>query len=257
MKSTASQLASLRYKRPYWMLHLQGADNWRIYEVIHEPNHARTEMLYQSWLGGLDRPYTRPRCMATQPVWLEKKRHEIELPRLQGPATQLEHYYLDWYRQYDTYGGQRKPTGEDLNVAFDLVQRPLDLSYACKLLDLCRNRYNVHLTEDAFLIFLDACKRVDRLDVAKYALENAEDLGFWHVDEESRRYIESDGKEGAAATTQPKADTKAPASAKPAAEESEEERLLREMEEEERRLAAELESLEAEAAAQDPKKKSK
>ena len=234
------------------MLFLQDheTDNWRIYEVIHEPGHARTEMLYQSWLGGLDRPYTRPRCMATQPVWLQKKRHEMKIPRLQGAATELEQYYLEWHNQFDSFAGRRRPKAEDLNIAFDLVSRPLDLSYTCKLIDMCRNRYNVHLAEDSFTIFLDACVRVDRIDVAKYAMENAEDLGFWRVDENCRKFLNGEqnwyrlADKGIGATPGVSADEQV-AKAAPA-DETEEERLLRELEEEERKLQEELEKAEKE-----------
>ncbi|KPI88500.1 hypothetical protein ABL78_2396 [Leptomonas seymouri] len=182
-------LASLRYRRPYWMLFLKGADNWKIYTVIQQPDHQRTEMLYQAWLGGLDRPYVRPKCMAHQPVWLSKKRHLLQKARLEGPETALEKYVLEWHKKFHSFRGSERPTMEDLHTAFDLVERPLDLSYACQLLNQCRNLYYVRLNDDSFEVFLEACLRVDRKDCATYALEHAEELGFWHVSDNCRRYV--------------------------------------------------------------------
>ncbi|KAG5509162.1 hypothetical protein JKF63_06171 [Porcisia hertigi] len=182
-------LASLRYRRPYWMLFLKGADNWKIYTVIQQPDHQRTEMLYQAWLGGLDRPYVRPKCMAHQPVWLSKKRHALQKARLEGPETSMEKYVLEWYKRFHSFEGTERPTIEDLHIAFDLVERPLDLSYACQLLNQCRNHYYVRLGDDSFEIFLEACLRVDRKDCASYALEHADALGFWNVSDNCRRYL--------------------------------------------------------------------
>ncbi|AIN96857.1 hypothetical protein LPMP_151350 [Leishmania panamensis] len=187
--TTQAFLASLRYRRPYWMLFLKGADNWRIYTVIQQPDHQRTEMLYQAWLGGLDRPYVRPKCMAHQPVWLSKKRHLLQKARLEGPETSMEKYVLEWYKKFHSFQGTERPTVEDLHTAFDLVERPLDLSYACQLLSQCRNHYYICLVEDSFEIFLEACLRVDRKDCASYALEHADELGFWHVSDNCRRYL--------------------------------------------------------------------
>ncbi|GET87329.1 hypothetical protein, conserved [Leishmania tarentolae] len=182
-------LASLRYRRPYWMLFLKGADNWKIYTVIQQPDHQRTEMLYQAWLGGLDRPYVRPKCMAHQPVWLSKKRHLLQKARLEGPETSMEKYVLEWYKKFHSFQGTDRPTAEDLHTAFDLVERPLDLSYACQLLNQCRNHYYIRLSDDSFEIFLEACLRVDRKDCASYALQHADELGFWHVSGNCRRYL--------------------------------------------------------------------
>jgi hypothetical protein len=182
-------LASLRYRRPYWMLFLKGADNWRIYTVIQQPDHQRTEMLYQAWLGGLDRPYVRPKCMAHQPLWLSKKRHLLQKARLEGPETAVEKYVLEWYKKFHSFQGSERPTAEDLHTAFDLVERPLDLSYACQLLNQCRNVYYIRLSDDSFEVFLEACLRVGRKDCAAYALEHAEELGFWHVSDNCRRYV--------------------------------------------------------------------
>ncbi|CBZ25154.1 conserved hypothetical protein [Leishmania mexicana MHOM/GT/2001/U1103] len=182
-------LASLRYRRPYWMLFLKGADNWKIYTVIQQPDHQRTEMLYQAWLGGLDRPYVRPKCMAHQPVWLSKKRHLLQKARLEGPETSMEKYVLEWYRKFHSFRGTDRPTAEDLHTAFDLVERPLDLSYACQLLNQCSNHYYIRLSDDSFEIFLEACLRVDRKDCASYALQHADELGFWHVSDNCRRYL--------------------------------------------------------------------
>lgn len=192
MQLTTQRLASLRYRRPYWMLFLKGVDNWKIYTVIHQPDHQRTEMLYQAWLGGLDRPYVRPKCMAHQPVWLTKKRQLLQKARLQGPETHLEKFVLEWYQQFHSFQGTQRPTAEDLHAALDLVERPLDLSYACQLLHQCRNHFNIRFGEDTFLIFLEACLRVGRKDCAVYALENREALGFWHVDGNCEKYLKGE-----------------------------------------------------------------
>lgn len=191
MKSTASVLASLRYRRPYWMMFLSNVnvDNWQIYTKIHEPDHQRHEMLYQTWLGGLDRPYTRPKCMAHQPTWLAKKRHLMRRPKLDGAETPLEKYVLEWHKKFRSFEGTVRPSADDLHIAFDLVDRPLDLSYACQLLHHCRNTNNIRLDDDSFEIFLEACIRVDRKDVAKYAFENAEALGFWNVSDNCKKYL--------------------------------------------------------------------
>ncbi|EAN98429.1 hypothetical protein C3747_204g38 [Trypanosoma cruzi] len=182
-------LASLRYRRPYWMLFLKDVDNWKIYTVIQQPDHQRTEMLYQAWLGGLDRPYTRPKCMANQPLWLSKKRHILRKDRLDGPETPLEKYVLEWHKRFHSFQGTERPTVDDLHTALDLVERPLDLSYAFQLLNQCRNVNNIRFAKDTFLVFLEACLRVDRKDCALYATENAEALGFWHIEEDYRRYL--------------------------------------------------------------------
>lgn len=189
LRHSRTGLASLRYRRPYWMLFLKGIDNWKIYTVIQQPDHQRTEMLYQAWLGGLDRPYVRPKCMAHQPAWLSKKRHILQKSRLEGPETSLEKYVLEWRKRFHSFQGTERPTPDDLHTAFDLVERPLDLSYACQLLHQCRNVNNIRLDEDSFLILMEACIRVDRKDCARYALEHAEALGFWHIDEDCRRYL--------------------------------------------------------------------
>ncbi|CAC9473379.1 mitoribosomal protein mS63 [Leishmania donovani] len=189
LSTSQALLASLRYRRPYWMLFLKGADNWKIYTVIQQPDHQRTEMLYQAWLGGLDRPYVRPKCMAHQPVWLSKKRHLLQKARLEGPETSMEKYVLEWYKKFHSFQGTDRPTAEDLHTAFDLVERPLDLSYACQLLNQCRNHYYIRLSDDSFEIFLEACLRVDRRDCANYALEHADELGFWNVSDNCRRYL--------------------------------------------------------------------
>jgi hypothetical protein len=191
MNRSSPLLASLRYRRPYWMLFLRGVDNWKIYTVIHQPEHQRTEMMYQAWLGGLDRPYTRPKCMAHQPLWLQKRRHELKKNRLDGAETTLERYVLEWYRKYFSFAGKDRPEIDELHTVFDLVVTPLDLSYACQLLRHCRNRFNVRLSPETFLIFLEACLRVDRRDVAQYGLENADTLGFpLPVPEDCRKYLE-------------------------------------------------------------------
>ncbi|EPY39342.1 hypothetical protein AGDE_04586 [Angomonas deanei] len=192
MKRNSALLASLRYRRPYWMLFLNDADNWKIYTVIQQPDHQRTEMLYQAWLGGLDRPYVRPKCMAHQPVWLTKKRHLLQKARLDGAETPLEKYVVEWHKRFRSFQGKERPTADDLHTAFDLVERPLDLSYACQLLNECRNTNNVRFDENTFFIFLEACLRVDRKDCAQYALENAEKLGFWYIDENCRKYLDGE-----------------------------------------------------------------
>lgn len=186
---TPSLLASLRYRRPYWMLFLKGVDNWKIYTVIQQPDHQRTEMLYQAWLGGLDRPYVRPKCMAHQPVWLTKKRHLLRKARLQGPETHLEKFLLEWYQRFHCFQGAQRPSPDDLHTAFDLAERPLDLSYACQLLHQCRNHFNIRLGEDSLEIFLEACLRAGRKDCAVYALENCSTLGFWHVGKDVAKFI--------------------------------------------------------------------
>ncbi|RNF15294.1 uncharacterized protein Tco025E_05564 [Trypanosoma conorhini] len=189
LRGSLQSLASLRYRRPYWMLFLKNVDNWKIYTVIQQPDHQRTEMLYQAWLGGLDRPYTRPKCMANQPLWLSKKRHILRKDRLDGPETPLEKYVLEWYRRFHSFQGTERPTADDLHTALDLVERPLDLSYAFQLLNQCRNINNIRFAKDTFLVFLEACLRVDRKDCAVYAAEHAEALGFWHIDEDHLRYL--------------------------------------------------------------------
>lgn len=189
LRASPALLASLRYRRPYWMLFLKGADNWKIYTVIQQPDHQRTEMLYQAWLGGLDRPYVRPKCMAHQPVWLSKKRHLLQKARLDGPETAVEKYVLEWQKKFHSFQGTERPTAEDLHTAFDLVERPLDLSYACQLLNQCANHFYIRLADDSFEVFLEACLRVDRKDCATYALEHAEELGFWHISDNCRRYV--------------------------------------------------------------------
>lgn len=189
LRCSATFLASLRYRRPYWMLFLKGVDNWKIYTVIQQADHQRTEMLYQAWLGGLDRPYVRPKCMAHQPVWLTKKRHLLRKARLQGPETHLEKFVLEWYQRFHSFQGTQRPSPDDLHTAFDLVERPLDLSYACQLLHQCRNHFNIRLGEDSLEIFLEACLRVGRKDCAEYALEQSSALGFWHVGDAVAKFI--------------------------------------------------------------------
>jgi hypothetical protein len=189
MRRTAVRAASLRYARPYWMLFLEDCDNWKIYTVLDKPEHQRIEMSYQAWLGGLDRPYVRPRCMATQPLWLEKKRHALRAPELQGPETSLERYVLQWEEKFHSFRGTLRPTAEDMHIAFELVERPLDLSYALRVLDWCRNENDIHFAKESFTLFLEACLRVDRKDVAKEALANAAKLGFWHVDPDVVKYL--------------------------------------------------------------------
>ena len=192
LQSTSVLGASLRYRRPYWMMFLQNkdVDNWRIYTVINQPEHQLIEQLHQSWLGGLDRPYTRPKCMAHQPLWLEKKRHNLKKARLDHTETSLERYVLEWHQKFHSFKGTLRPQPDDLVTAFDLVERPLDLSYACQLLSECRNEFNIRLEKECFQVFLEACLRVDRRDVAEYALENAEELGFWFVDANCRKFVE-------------------------------------------------------------------
>jgi hypothetical protein len=269
LSRTNLRAASLRYRRPYWMLHLQGADNWRIYvQLPKDAGHQRVEMEYQAWLGGLDRPYVRPRCMAFQPLWLEKKRHMLQRPDLQDPQTPLERYVLDWQAKFFSFKGTLRPTVEDMHVAFDLVERPLDLSYAIQILGWCRNVNDIHFARDSFEIFLEACLRVDRKDVAVAALQTHEKLGFWHVDPQIRAFLEgrtesykaapkADGRvssraadvapaaapaaqaaTGVAAAAAPDAAASAAAAAL-SEEEAALEAELRALEEEERRLAAE------------------
>jgi hypothetical protein len=189
LKRSPALQASLRYKRPYWMMHLRAADNWRIYVDMPKPEHQRTEMAHQAWLGGLDRPYARPRCMATQPLWLAKKRFALRRPKLQGAETSLERYVLDWRERFFAFRGWERPTPDDLHVAFDLVERPLDLSYAITILNYCRNDSDIHFAEESFTIFTEACLRVDRRDVAEAALADAAKLGFWHVDADVRKFL--------------------------------------------------------------------
>lgn len=174
------------------MLFLKGVDNWKIYTVIQQPEHQRTEMLYQAWLGGLDRPYVRPKCMAHQPVWLIKKRYMLKKSRLDGAETDLEKFVLEWEQKFHSFQGQQRPTPEDLHAALDLVQRPLDLSYALQLLGQCRNHFNIRFAEDTFVIFLEACLRVGRRDCAEYALQQREPLGFWHIDDNCQRYLKGE-----------------------------------------------------------------
>ena len=190
LRPTRPAAASLRNYRPYWMLHMQNIDNWKIYVEMRKPEHQRIEMSYQAWLGGLDRPYMRPRCIATQPLWLEKKRHQLKLPNLQGPETALERYMLQWEEKFDSFRGTLRPTAEDMHIAFELVERPLDLSYALLILDKCRNENDIHFAADSFTLFVGACLRVDRKDVAVEALANAEKLGFWHVDPNVKLFLE-------------------------------------------------------------------
>lgn len=174
------------------MLFLQGADNWRIYERQFDPKHSRVEALYQAWLGGLDRPYTRPRFCCFQPIWLEKKRQQLRPPDLQGPQTPMERYVLEWYQKFFSFRGTLRPTVEDLHTAFFLVDEPLDLSYALTILGYCHNKNGVRYVEDTFTIFLEACLRVDRKDVALQALEAPEKYGFWHVDADVRKFLQGE-----------------------------------------------------------------
>lgn len=189
MRPTLHLKASLRYRRPYWMLSSNLEDNYKIYMEMHKPEHQRVEMTYQAWLGGLDRPYMRPRCMATQPLWLEKKRHQLRPSNLTGPETPLERYVLQWEEKFHSFRGTLRPAADDMHIAFELVERPLDLSYALLIMDYCRNENDIPFAKDSFRIFLEACLRVDRKDVALAALQNAEKLGFWHVDEDERKFV--------------------------------------------------------------------
>lgn len=227
MRRTAPLAKSLRYLRPYWMLHLKEADNWKIYTKLHEPEHQRIEMGYQAWLGGLDRPYVRPRCMATQPLWLERKRHQMRLHDLQGPETPLERYILQWEEKFHSFRGTLRPTAEDLHIAFELVERPLDLSYALQILDWCRNEYDIHFARVTFTVFVEACMRVDRRDVALEGLENAELLGFWYVDPAVAAYLRGE-----------------PSTYRPSAVDSAGPDASTDVDDEEAKLLAELEALE-------------
>lgn len=180
----------LRYRRPYWMLFLQGADNWKIYTKFEDPDFQRTELLYQAWLGGLDRPYSRPLATAFHPLWLQKKRHLLEVPALKNPETPMERYVLDWHEKFFSFRGTARPTVDDLHTAFDLVERPLDLSYAVRILGYCHNKNDIHFAQESFQIFLEACLRVGRKDVAVHAMSIHEKLGFWYISEDCRRYLE-------------------------------------------------------------------
>jgi hypothetical protein len=171
------------------MLHLRSEDNWKIYTKLHLPEHQRIEMGHQAWLGGLDRPFMRPRCTTKNPLWLEKKRHQMRIPELQGPESPLERYVLQWEEKFHSFRGTLRPTADDMHIAFELVERPLDLSYALQVLNWCRNENDIHFAKDSFRVFLEACLRVDRKDVAVEALNNAEVLGFWHVDDNIRSYL--------------------------------------------------------------------
>ena len=256
LSKSSTLLASLRYRRPYWMLHLKGVDNWRIYEELQtSPNHQRVEMEYQAWLGGLDRPYVRPRCMASQPLWLEKKRHMLKKSELQGPETPLERYVLEWEQKFFSFRGTLRPTADDMHIAFDLVERPLDLSYAIQVLHWCRNENDIPFAPESFQIFVEACLRVDRKDVAIFALENAESLGFvTPVEKRISEYLLNDGPDfrgAASATTTPVSDDETKTSSTTAGTKAttkmtdEEAQLAAELaalEEEERKLAEELEA---------------
>ena len=256
LSKSSSLLASLRYRRPYWMLHLKGVDNWRIYEELQtSPNHQRVEMEYQAWLGGLDRPYVRPRCMASQPLWLEKKRHMLKKSELQGPETPLERYVLEWEQKFFSFRGTLRPTADDMHIAFDLVERPLDLSYAIQVLHWCRNENDIPFAPESFQIFVEACLRVDRKDVAVFALENAETLGFvTPVEKRISEYLLNDGPDfrgSTTTTTTPVSDEKisatetkttSSASTMMTDEEAQLAAELAALEEEERKLAEELEA---------------
>jgi len=194
MRTSQVHLASLRYQRPYWMLKLRSADvdNYKIYTKLHLPEHQRIEMGHQAWLGGLDRPYMRPKCTTKNPLWLERKRHMLRIPELQGPESPLERYVLQWEQQFHSFRGTLRPTADDMHIAFELVERPLDLSYALQILNWCRNENDIHFAKDSFRVFLEACLRVDRKDVAVEAMNNAETLGFWHIDDDVRKYLNGD-----------------------------------------------------------------
>ena len=127
--------------------------------------------------------------MAHQPTWLAKKRHLLRKPKLDGAETPLEKYVLEWHKKFLSFQGTARPTAEDLHAAFDLVERPLDLSYASQLLHRCRNVNNIRFDKDTFQIFVEACLRVDRKDVAAFALENADKLGFWYLDPNTVKYL--------------------------------------------------------------------
>eukprot|EP00760_Papus_ankaliazontas_P033208 PhM_4_TR6235/c1_g1_i1/m.22549 len=181
-------MGSLRYRRPYWMLRLSNVKYWRVYNKT-APGFHRTELLYQAWLGGLDRPYARPKCTHRTPTWLTKKRFALEPSHL-TPETAAERFFLDFRLKFYDYRGTMRPTAMELNDVLDLVERPLDMSYACRVLSALHNDFVVRLEQDAFQVFVDACSRVDRKDLMQYALENAEKLGFWHIDADCKKYIE-------------------------------------------------------------------
>ena len=215
-------------------------------------------------------PTRGPAARWSIPLWLQKKRHALQLPELHGHTeTPLEKYYLEWLAKFSSFRGTVRPEAEDLHIAFDLVSRPLDLSYACHMLGQCHIQYNIPLVTQSFVIFLEACLRVDRKDVARFALENAEKLGFVHIDENVQKYLKGeqtwyrispvDGtylpleenahlnnktaeptRTGEGAPTAAPPDTEQPQTAKAAKLLSEEERLLAELEaleQEERSLA--------------------
>ena len=181
-------MGSLRYLRPYWMLHLKNVKYWRVYAKT-GPGYQRTEMLYQAWLGGIDRPYTRPRCSHRTPTWLTRKRFALEKPHL-TPQTAVEQLFLEFHQKYFAYRGTLRPVVDDLHDMFELVEKPLDMSYACRTLSHLHNDFVVRLAPETFSLFVHAAMKVNRRDLVIFALNNAELLGFWSIDLQSRAFAE-------------------------------------------------------------------
>ena len=182
-------MGSLRYLRPYWMLHMKNVKNWRIYTKSEDPGFKRTEMLYQSWLGGIDRPYARPPCTVRTPTWLTRKRFALEKPHLTA-ETPVEILFVEFQQKYYGYRSTLRPVIDDLHNILDLVEAPLDMSYACRTLSHMHNDFLIPFEPETFSIFVHAAMKVDRKDLLTFALASAEKLGFDHVDEQSRLFIE-------------------------------------------------------------------
>ena len=79
---------------------------------------------------------------------------------------------------------------EDVHNMFELVERPLDMSYACRTLSHLHNDFLVVLTSETFALFLHAAMKVDRRDLITFAIQNAEKLGFVSIDSKSRAFAE-------------------------------------------------------------------
>ena len=162
---------------------------WRVYTKSEDPGFKRTEMLYQSWLGGIDRPYARPPCTVRTPTWLTRKRFALEKSHLTA-ETSVEILFDEFHKKYFGYRSTLRPVIEDLHNILDLVETPLDMSYACRTLSHLHNDFMIPLEPETFSIFVHAAMKVNRKDILTFALENADKLGFTQIDDESRNFIE-------------------------------------------------------------------
>ena len=168
---------------------MKNVKHWRIYTNPDDPGLKRTEMLYQSWLGGIDRPYTRPPCTVRTPTWLTRKRFALEKPHLTA-ETPVEVLFVDFHKKYYGYRSTARPVIDNFHNILDLVESPLDMSYACRTLSHLHNDFMIPMEPETFGIFVHAAMKVDRKDLLQFALENAEKMGFTHIEEQHRSFIE-------------------------------------------------------------------